>query len=275
MDELKSLLTSDERQRIEQLATSRNQSNLIVARNSTKLDLAEAFLADFCQQRHDLFLLTTPDETGSIKIEATRQIIEKTITTTNKNRWFVIRQAETMTREAQNSLLKLLEEPNQGVFLVLLSSQPSRLLATVRSRTQLLKLSSTSKGMLSTLLRNNFPKLDSTRLNQLLFLAQDDLRLLLDLAKNSDLSDRYIKIATDARALITADQSQALIILANYFNSREDATILVDTLLKIHRSLIARQLSTAQLPKINNWLTVLKHLKQNCSVKLTLLNAVI
>ncbi|MDO4871018.1 MAG: hypothetical protein Q3996_02935 [Candidatus Saccharibacteria bacterium] len=275
MDELKSLLTSTERQQIEQIANSRNHSSLIIAHNNAKLNLAEAFLADFCQRRKYYFILTTPDETGSIKIEVTRQIIEKSITTTNQKRWFVIRHAETMTREAQNSLLKLLEEPNQDIYLILLSSQPSRLLATIRSRTQLIKLSPVKKSTLATLLRSNFPKLDSKQLSQLLFLAQNDLQLLLDLAKNDELSNRYIKIATDARKIITADQTHALIILTKYFNSREEAIILVGTLLKIHHSLIVKQLSTVQISKLTPWLTALKRLQQNCSVRLTLINAII
>lgn len=46
----------------------------------------------------------------------------------------VIRPADAMTREAGNALLKTLEEPRAGAHLVLLSAQPSRLPATIRSR---------------------------------------------------------------------------------------------------------------------------------------------
>ncbi len=46
----------------------------------------------------------------------------------------VIRPAEAMTRAACNALLKTLEEPRAGAHLLLLTSQPSRLPATIRSR---------------------------------------------------------------------------------------------------------------------------------------------
>ena len=47
---------------------------------------------------------------------------------------FVIHEAELMNVQAQNTLLKLLEEPPAGVVLILSSSTPSMLLQTVRSR---------------------------------------------------------------------------------------------------------------------------------------------
>jgi len=48
--------------------------------------------------------------------------------------------AETMGREAQNALLKLLEEPPEGSVLILTSSQPDQLLPTIRSRVRSLLL---------------------------------------------------------------------------------------------------------------------------------------
>ncbi|MBL1278117.1 MAG: DNA polymerase III subunit delta', partial [Ectothiorhodospiraceae bacterium] len=44
--------------------------------------------------------------------------------------------AEAMNRFSANSLLKTLEEPTDGALLILLSSQPSLLLPTIRSRCQ-------------------------------------------------------------------------------------------------------------------------------------------
>jgi DNA polymerase III delta prime subunit len=60
----------------------------------------------------------------------------------------VLADAETMSREAQNALLKLLEEPPTGSVLILTSSQPNQLLATVRSRTQVLMLPAPDRAAL-------------------------------------------------------------------------------------------------------------------------------
>ena len=52
----------------------------------------------------------------------------------------VIEQADRMTREAANALLKSLEEPLGNTYLLLLAERPGRLPATIRSRCQFLPL---------------------------------------------------------------------------------------------------------------------------------------
>src|SRR3954465_479837 len=54
---------------------------------------------------------------------------------------FVIEQAELMNAQAQNALLKTLEEPAGRTLIVLLTDAPDVLLPTIRSRCQLLRFS--------------------------------------------------------------------------------------------------------------------------------------
>lgn len=51
----------------------------------------------------------------------------------------ILTPAERMTVEAANSLLKTLEEPTDNTLLMLVTEQPARLAATIRSRCQLLR----------------------------------------------------------------------------------------------------------------------------------------
>ncbi len=53
-----------------------------------------------------------------------------------RRRVFLVREAERMNDQAQNALLKTLEEPPGGAVLILITSSASRLLATIRSRCQ-------------------------------------------------------------------------------------------------------------------------------------------
>jgi DNA polymerase-3 subunit delta' len=57
---------------------------------------------------------------------------------------FVIEQAEMMNPQAQNGLLKTLEEPAGRTIIVLLTDQPGALLATVRSRCQTIRFAALS-----------------------------------------------------------------------------------------------------------------------------------
>ena len=56
------------------------------------------------------------------------------------NRAVVIRDAENMTPQAQNCLLKILEEPPQDTYFILTTAHPDQILTTVRSRCRPVKL---------------------------------------------------------------------------------------------------------------------------------------
>ena len=77
-----------------------------------------------------------PGDTGSIKIDAVREEIRKTAYKPfeARRRVIIFDDAESLGDDAQNALLKTLEEPPPGSVLILVTGQPNRLLATVRSR---------------------------------------------------------------------------------------------------------------------------------------------
>ncbi len=57
----------------------------------------------------------------------------------SRNMVFVIDEAETMTKRAQNRLLKTLEEPNKNIIIILITENLNRILPTVVSRCMTLK----------------------------------------------------------------------------------------------------------------------------------------
>ncbi|MBI3835024.1 MAG: DNA polymerase III subunit [Planctomycetes bacterium] len=66
---------------------------------------------------------------------------------------FVIREAEEMTVQAQNALLKTLEEPPQNTMIILLTRSVDRLLATTQSRCQLVPFGTLPIGFVKERLR--------------------------------------------------------------------------------------------------------------------------
>ena len=75
-------------------------------------------------------------ENKTIKIEQIRdmqqQILQKPITSNRKV--YVIIHSDTMTKEAQNCLLKTLEEPPEYATIILVTSNEEKLLNTIKSR---------------------------------------------------------------------------------------------------------------------------------------------
>lgn len=84
-------------------------------------------------------LLSLPKDDGGVKIDDIRQLQEFCQTTGNR-RVVVIDNADKMTLGAGNAFLKTLEEPRAGVFLILISDKPSKLLPTIKSRVQSLPM---------------------------------------------------------------------------------------------------------------------------------------
>ncbi len=64
----------------------------------------------------------------------------------------ILEDAETLTEEAANALLKTLEEPSSRTVFVLVSGKPQLLLETIRSRCQVLRFAELSAPDLTTLL---------------------------------------------------------------------------------------------------------------------------
>ena len=90
----------------------------------------------------DLMLLTPEESARSIGVDAVRAFSAQLALTAqlSGNRVGILDPADTMTTNAANGLLKSLEEPPPGTYLILISDFPARLLATIRSRCQRIEL---------------------------------------------------------------------------------------------------------------------------------------
>lgn len=82
-------------------------------------------------------------EVQKIKVEQTEIVKQMAYLRpmTGKRRVFVIEDAKDMTEEAENSLLKVLEEPPEFTHIILVTDSPHLLLPTIRSRCRTLTFS--------------------------------------------------------------------------------------------------------------------------------------
>jgi DNA polymerase-3 subunit delta' len=90
---------------------------------------------------HADVLVIEPGDNGSIRIDQIREAIERTAYRPfeGRRRIVIIDRADAVNIEAQNALLKTLEEPPETSTFVLVTSRPDVLLPTVRSRCQRLR----------------------------------------------------------------------------------------------------------------------------------------
>lgn len=90
----------------------------------------------FDEDNHPDYYELNKDKTESIKIDDIRilqdKVIEKPIT--SKKKVYVINNSENMTVQAQNCLLKTLEEPPEFVSIILVTNNENSILTTIKSR---------------------------------------------------------------------------------------------------------------------------------------------
>jgi DNA polymerase-3 subunit delta' len=103
---------------------------------------------------HADVLLIEPGDTGSIKVDQVRDAIERTAYRPfeGRRRVVIVDQADEMLVEAQNALLKTLEEPPPTSNFVLVTSRPDVLLPTVRSRCPRLRFGRLTPGDVASVL---------------------------------------------------------------------------------------------------------------------------
>ncbi len=96
----------------------------------------------WAQQHPDLAWIRTAEDSQQIRIEQVRDLAADLALTSHAGGYKVgiVTPAEALNRFAANALLKTLEEPPARTLLVLVTTQPSRLPATVLSRCQRLRV---------------------------------------------------------------------------------------------------------------------------------------
>ncbi len=102
--------------------------------------IAVDFCKLICSDSFDILELE-PQESGEIQISQIRELIWKLSLKSYYGSFkaAIINSAETMNQEAQNCLLKILEEPRGKAVLILISKYPDMLLPTIVSRVQKLR----------------------------------------------------------------------------------------------------------------------------------------
>ncbi len=86
----------------------------------------------------DVLMLTREDGKKTIGVDAVRDFCASVYLTPSELdfKMYIFDEADKITPQAQNALLKIIEEPPQGVYMILLCENSLSLLSTVRSRAQ-------------------------------------------------------------------------------------------------------------------------------------------
>ena len=88
-----------------------------------------------------------PEQKTTITIDQVREVMGQLTVKQTNSQFVLIRPADKMGEEAENAILKNLEEPKDNVHFVLVTDKPSKLLPTILSRAEMYILKSTKTNI--------------------------------------------------------------------------------------------------------------------------------
>ena len=182
-----------------------------LAESEKKHPISDYFLDGFRQlvlsnpyfDEQDLFdALGLENKAGNISVHEAKDIISKLSLKPYESEFkvMIIYLAEKMNAEASNKLLKLLEEPPQGTFFFLVCHKPDKLLPTILSRCQIIRLQpDTPQDICEILCREEQADRDHAMVAARV--ARGSYGSALKMLREEELSDEY---AADIRELLDA-----------------------------------------------------------------------
>jgi hypothetical protein len=175
-----------------------------------------------------------------------------------------------MSLEAQNALLKLLEEPPANVYFLLAAHSTAPLLPTIMSRVQILQLKNIEQDQSRQLLDRLDAKLDAALVQKILFLGEGLPAELTRLATDNAYFESQAKSMGNARKFVEKTTYDRLILINKYASDRDLSLVFVDMIGRITTRLaVSHDVSIAQrLEIISN---TLDNIKANGHIKTQLM----
>lgn len=237
----------------------------------------------------DIHSIDTQDS-DSIKIEYIRNLQREINLKPYEAKFkvFIIDNAHLLTAEAQNCILKVLEEPPANSLIILVSAKPMLLFKTIVSRCQVLKFYPLSRAELAEILKNDYA-LENNLAHFLAYFCEGRLGESLRLKdtdimpeKNRIIDEFVISGESGLEAIAIQDRNQIrhyLNILAGWFRDiyLVKAGFLHQDLINLDRKKdllrLMQNFSFSGLDEIFNSIsTTLLYLEQNINIKLLLSN---
>ena len=158
-------------------------------------------------------------EGSSIKIgqirELQKRIQEKPIISEKKV--YIIDQADLMTKEAQNCLLKTLEEPPEYITIILVCSNEDTMLSTIKSRCTRMHFEAIENSEVKKFININYPDIEMS--DKIIELAQGSIGKAIKLNGNKEVYENIEKILLSMQ---TKDIIDVIQMSEGIYKSKED-----------------------------------------------------
>ena len=158
----------------------------------------------------DVIEMDAASNRGIDDIRALRDVV-KLAPGRAKAKIYIIDEAHMLTTEASNALLKTLEEPPTHVYFILATTNPEKLIETIKSRTLMIQFQKASetemKRSLTRIIKGEEMKIDENSLNKIVKRAKgsfrDGAKLLEQYSKDPEFINNIVDLDTSKLMEIT------------------------------------------------------------------------
>lgn len=190
----------------------------------------------------DLIRVTKPKDRASLGIDTARSIINSALTKPiySRRKVFLIEDGDLMTAEAQNSLLKMLEEPPEYAVFIIVCESEDNILETVRSRSVTIEFPPVGDDVVKRYIEEKYPNEPRTD-----FLVKYCAGLPMtadDIINNEELETERGDAAELLKLLVSRNKADAFK-FADYFDKHKDnAAEICDMLMMYLRDALVENL---------------------------------
>lgn len=199
------------------------------------------------QQAPDVTIIKRPEDKKTIGVDVIRDFISKVALSPSdlEFKFYIFDEADLMTPQAQNSLLKIIEEPPKDVYIFLLCENPSSMLQTVRSRVQSFPMERFSRDFIYDYLQKNTEQGRSSGAEILDFasrMSRGSIGKAIGLLADSDGYDIFKQTADvidiQSKKRLGSVYYDFLQKISMLFSNRETALIVLDYLSMAYRDIM-------------------------------------
>ena len=204
----------------------------------------ETFAEEFSKLLLDVkHLENTPDcirikpDGNSIKIAQIMELQSDIIVKPHKKyKIYIIDKSEKMTIEAQNALLKTLEEPPEYAIIILVANNKETLLPTIRSRCEIIKFTPIPLVEIKRYLINE--GIDENRANLLASFSRGSMKKALELAKSNDFYEMKESVQNYIEVILNKNMVEILDIPSKMEVYKGDAISVLDMMINYFRDIM-------------------------------------
>jgi DNA polymerase III delta prime subunit len=213
-----------------------------------------------------------PDEKGTITIDATRALYQRTRAKQAGHQVVIIDHAESMSGEAQNAFLKLLEEPRPGLTFILTASDADDMLPTIQSRLQVVQIHPVSAQALGAEAKRLRPGIDDQTLAQLLFVANGRPATLLTMLEDEKAFEHHKQIMQKAKLLLSAGQYERLAMVQELTKDKGELTATLEAVAHMLKLQMLRDSALKWVAVADSLQECLRRLRQNGNARAQLVH---